>query len=312
MSDKCTIELKDKAKERYEIKRSFNYGKELNVYKAYERNNTNIHYVIKSYKTKEGFERELQMLKELSGAKNITQMVDNYPEQSIIVCECALYDLETFLGHQDYIQRHEEKGNIIKDIVSGLLELQKHNIVHTELSPGNIMFFQENNGCVESWKLIDFDTACFASSYYAKIKMNYSAPEVIRAQEEGIEIKADFSMDMFSFGLVLYFIETGRHYWDGWDIENEEVKREIISGNKYSSLLQNIRDQNSCWIIKSLLVKDISHRMKLDRFMRTPYYTGESKSTNVKNFESDYEINEELFQLYQSKFTQLLKNIITK
>ncbi|PKK59532.1 kinase-like protein [Rhizophagus irregularis] len=236
MSDKCTIELKDKAKERYEIKRSFNY--------------------------------------------------------------------ETFLGHQDYIQRHEEKGNIIKDIVSGLLELQKHNIVHTELSPGNIMFFQENNGCVESWKLIDFDTACFAGSYYAKIKMNYSAPEVIRAQEEGIEIKADFSMDMFSFGLVLYFIETGRHYWDGWDIENEEVKREIISGNKYSSLLQNIRDQNSCWIIKSLLVKDISHRMKLDRFMRTPYYTGESKSTNVKNFESDYEINEELFQLYQSKFTQ--------
>ena len=46
--------------------------------------------------------------------QNITQMVDNYPEQSVIVCECALYDLETFLGHQDYIQRHEEKDNIIK------------------------------------------------------------------------------------------------------------------------------------------------------------------------------------------------------
>jgi hypothetical protein len=41
-------------------------------------------------------------------------MVDNYPLQSIIVCQCALYDLETFLGHQDCIQRHEEKGIIIK------------------------------------------------------------------------------------------------------------------------------------------------------------------------------------------------------
>lgn len=111
------------------------------------------------------------------------------------------------------LQKHNI-GKIFENQTSNLYEFinqffELFFIVHTELSPGNIMFFQENNGCVESWKLIDFDTACFASSYYAKIKMNYSAPEVIRAQEEGIEIKADFSMDMFSFGLVLYFIETG-------------------------------------------------------------------------------------------------------
>jgi hypothetical protein len=42
------------------------------------------------------------------------QMVDVYPQQSIIVCECALYDLETFLSHQDYSQRHREEGGIIK------------------------------------------------------------------------------------------------------------------------------------------------------------------------------------------------------
>ena len=41
-------------------------------------------------------------------------MVDSYPSQMIIVCECALYDLETFLGHQNYNQRHEEKTNILK------------------------------------------------------------------------------------------------------------------------------------------------------------------------------------------------------
>jgi serine/threonine protein kinase len=74
------------------------------------------------------------------------------------------------------------------------------------------MYFQENDGYTESWKLIDFDTACFVGSCYAKFKMNYSAPEVIRAKEEGTKIKADFSMDMFSFGLVLYFIETGIYF----------------------------------------------------------------------------------------------------
>lgn len=42
------------------------------------------------------------------------QMIDIYSQQSIIVCECALYDLETFLGHQDYSQRHKEKDEIVK------------------------------------------------------------------------------------------------------------------------------------------------------------------------------------------------------
>jgi hypothetical protein len=41
-------------------------------------------------------------------------MIDIYPQQSIIVCECALYDLEIFLGHQDYSQRHKEKDEIVK------------------------------------------------------------------------------------------------------------------------------------------------------------------------------------------------------
>ena len=42
--------------------------------------------------------------------KNV-QMIDFYPAKTIIVCECALFDLETFLGHQDNIQRHKEKVN---------------------------------------------------------------------------------------------------------------------------------------------------------------------------------------------------------
>ena len=42
------------------------------------------------------------------------QMINFYPWKAIIVCECALFDLETFLGHQGYNQRYKEKGDIIK------------------------------------------------------------------------------------------------------------------------------------------------------------------------------------------------------
>jgi hypothetical protein len=42
------------------------------------------------------------------------QIVDFYPSQLLAVYECALYDLGTFLGHQDCIQRHQEIGDIMK------------------------------------------------------------------------------------------------------------------------------------------------------------------------------------------------------
>jgi serine/threonine protein kinase len=81
--------------------------------------------------------------------------------------------------------------------------------VHTELAPKNIMYFQEKVGYAERWKLIDFDSACIADQDVVKIVTNYSAPEIIRAHENGTKIKANFAMDMFSFGLILYFLETG-------------------------------------------------------------------------------------------------------
>ena len=71
------------------------------------------------------------------------------------------------------------------------------------------MYFQEKDGCTESWKLIDFDTACFVGTDHLKITTNYSAPEVLRADKEKANVKVNFAMDMFSFGLILYFLETG-------------------------------------------------------------------------------------------------------
>ncbi|GES76941.1 kinase-like domain-containing protein [Rhizophagus clarus] len=320
--------LEGKVEERYEIIRNFRYGRELNVYKAYKVNNdkSRIPYVIKSYKTREAFEIESQMLETLKDVKNVMQMIDVYPQQTIIVCECALYDLETFLSHQDYSQRHKEEGDIIKDIVSGLLELQKHNIVHTELAPKNVMYFQEKDGYTERWKLIDFDSACIADRDCVKIVTNYSAPEIIRAYKNGTEIKANFAMDMFSFGLVLYFLEKGQHYWDG---ESEVAKEEMISTKH---LLIDVHDPSACFIIKELLSKTILSRMTLQKFMQSSYYTRESENNNaygtilgdqileepanfVNNeyveYDSDYlcGTNDVEFRLYQQKtFKTFLEN----
>uniref|UniRef100_U9SUG7 Protein kinase domain-containing protein n=1 Tax=Rhizophagus irregularis (strain DAOM 181602 / DAOM 197198 / MUCL 43194) TaxID=747089 RepID=U9SUG7_RHIID len=302
------LKLESEAKEQYAIIRSYSFGKDFNVYKVYEKNNPKNNYVIKSYKTREEFERESQMLKELNGAKNITQMINVYPSQSIIVCEYALYGLETFLGHQDYIQRHEEKGNIIKDIVSGLSELQKHKIVHTELAPKNVMYFQEKDGYAENWKLIDFDTACFVNTDNVKITTNYSAPEVLRAHKEETVIKANFAMDMFSFGLILYFLETGHHYWNG---NNEEEEREMVSETKYLPL-RGIRNQTACYqttYYNGKSEKESIYENYNNSTHNIPIYDLEPANIN-KNNQHDYEKAELLYRtkLSQESFQTFLEN----
>ncbi|CAG8454737.1 19577_t:CDS:10 [Rhizophagus irregularis] len=285
--------------ERYKIIRNCRYGNNLNVYKAHKvvNNKSRIPYVVKCYDTIEAFKIESQMLKMLKDVKNIMQMIDIYPQQSIIICECALYDLETFLGHQDYGQRHKEKDEI--DIVSGLSELQKHNIVHTELSPKNIMYFKNKDDCDERWKLIDFDSACIVDKDDVKIITNYSAPEIIRSHENKTEIKANFAMDMFSFGLVLYFLETGHHYWDG---ENEIMKEELISTKH---LIIDVQDPTACFIIKELLSKTILSRMSLQKFVQSTYYTGETETAVLEepmNLDSNYisGMSEEEYRLYRA------------
>jgi hypothetical protein len=104
--------------------------------------------------------------------------------------------------------------------------------VHTELAPKNIMYFQEKDGYTERWKLIDFDSACIADKDVVKIVTNYSAPEIIRAHKNGTEIKANFAMDMFSFGLILYFLEKGTFFDDAINFP--------IKNNNLVAILNNL------------------------------------------------------------------------
>ena len=77
-----------------------------------------------------------------------------------------------------------------------------------DLSPNNIMYFntENNENC---WKLINFDSACIAGDTVSQFVIGkYTSPELIRARVDGTPIKAQFSMDIFSFGSILFYIEN--------------------------------------------------------------------------------------------------------
>nr|CAG8552733.1 13592_t:CDS:10 [Entrophospora candida] len=246
----------------YQIIRKFNYGRNLNVFRVYKKPIETEYYIIKRYDNIVSYKREVDALVLLSEAKNIMQIVDRDPSRMVVVSECALYDLETFFKHQTWTQRQAEKVPIIKDIVAALSECQNQNIVHLDLSPKNIMYFYDEN-----WKLIGFDSVCTADKTQVSktTTIKYHSPELIQAEKDGGHKKAQFSMDMFSFGLILYYIENG--YWNITDQKWPDKKL----------LINTTEDPHTVYVIENLLEKNVNNRMTLVQFKESIYYEKLSK-----------------------------------
>ncbi|CAJ0749159.1 10652_t:CDS:10, partial [Entrophospora sp. SA101] len=213
------------------------------------------YYIIKRYDNIVSYKREVDALVLLREAKNIMQIVDRDSSRMVVVSECALYDLETFFKHQTWTQRQAEKVPIIKDIVAALSEF------HLDLSPKNIMYFYDEN-----WKLVGFDSVCTADKTCVSktTTIKYCSPELIQAEKDGGHTKAQFSMDMFSFGLILYYIENG--YWNITDQKWPDKK-----------LITTTEDSHTVYVIENLLEKNVNNRMTLVQFKETIYYEKLSK-----------------------------------
>ena len=67
---------------------------------------------------------------------------------------------------------------------------------------------------------------------------------------------------MFSFGLIIYFIETGSHYFKEKLLEQIE----LLKSNDELKLGQEITDSNTREILEGLLKKSATERMDMGTF----------------------------------------------
>ncbi|CAG8556433.1 4249_t:CDS:10, partial [Racocetra fulgida] len=204
-------------------------------------------YALKFFKDEAAFKNEVAILTLLKNSQ-----VENM--EKIIVLEHGICDLQTYIRKPTWIQSRQHTDEIKKKIVKGA----------------------ENLG---TWKLIDFDTSRKISAPTTINTVNYCCPEVAKADFVGKTKKAHPSMDMFSFGLVLFFIETGYHYWkrrDLWSIGPPLTKIEKLeflrSKESLTVSVDDIDNVNKRDIINHLL-KPKKQRMTLTQFKKTVYYS---------------------------------------
>ena len=141
---------------------------------------------------------------------------------------------------------------IIFQILKGLSYIHSHNIIHRDIKLENIMINDiENiliNGKIEQFywiKIIDFGIAKFTSSNKKEKGMTgtlyYMAPEVIKQNY-------NYKCDIWSVGIILYILLTGKYPFDS--LVKSRIKTKIEDGEFDE---ENIKYKNSSKELKDLL-----------------------------------------------------------
>ena len=253
--------------------------------------------MIKKRKNKSNDEKEIlneiAILKTLDHPK-ILKVIDFYstPKKYYIITE---YCPEGELFNEIIKIGKFDEGHasfIINQILKAITYCHKMNIIHRDIKPENIMITnREKNGCLQV-KLIDFGTAKIfekgqeenryvGSSYYM-------APEIIKR-------KYDEKCDLWSIGVVLYILLTGRPPFDGNDDDEiiENVKKGVY--DKWSYPFPLLSEQAKDLIFK-LLQYDPKKRISAEQALEHPWFkTAEFKNRDKVNIIAP-ELAKELIQ----------------
>ena len=147
----------------------------------------------------------------------------------------------------------------------------KMRIIHRDIKPENVMITKrEANGCLQV-KLIDFGTAkIFSENSKEKGYVGssyYMAPEVIKR-------KYDEKCDLWSIGVIMYILLTGRPPFDGED--DDEILKNVEKGvydttsDPFPSLSNEAKD-----LITKLLTYDPVKRINVDDALLHDWFKSE-------------------------------------
>ena len=129
----------------------------------------------------------------------------------LILPFCSKGSLQNVLDEKGSLSE-EEILNVIKDVANGLNYLHKHNILHQDIKPDNILIDDDGR-----YMLTDFgistrmrNTLKKATSNNHSLTLAYAPPERYSAHPENTK-----AGDIFSLGVMLYELATGDVPWDG-------------------------------------------------------------------------------------------------
>ena len=196
------------------------------------------------------FQREIRSLQKVKSEYVVKYYesgvwVDKSIEHYFIIMEFVEgMDFDKFLSRhrKTFIKDESLMKSILSQILQGLYEIHNLNIIHRDLKPANIYITDENKiklldfGLV---KMLDYSTVTTKGKIVGTPL--FMSPEMIEGKV------LDYRSDLYSFGVVLYYIFTREHPFQGENVFvllNNIVKQHPTRiSDKYSGIsnaLENI------------------------------------------------------------------------
>ena len=251
----------------------------------------------------ESIVREVDILRSLDHP-NIVKYFETYEEEHYIhiVMEYIPGDnLFKVITNKKYFKFTEKEiCQIMTCLLKAVLFLHHNNIVHRDIKPENILFSVP--GDFDALKLIDFGLSKQNNSKNDKRRVGtpfYMAPEMIKGN-------AVFESDIWSIGIILYVMVTGKQPFRARDKEN--VFKKISSGIYDSKSLNNCNCSDELKdLIKKCLVKNYKKRINVETALKHNWFKlfdnnkndfrviDESIINSLKNFQYTNLLQKETF-----------------
>ena len=241
------------------------------VYKAYDKKLSRW-VALKIYKTGE-FSDRYSPIAEIKRVVNLDhpnicryldmEEIENknpFGENEIIqVCVMELLDSGNILEYYKKNEDHNLLIKLLRDILNGLAYLHRHGIIHRDIKPANILIKSALEGPVA--KITDFgiskatDNINSNSSSALVVSIPYMAPEQLNIKKYGINEKIASNLDLWSLGVTIYEIITGKVLFKNSEKDSsEQVMANIMSPQlpeKINELPEPFRKIVSLCVVKN-------------------------------------------------------------
>jgi len=172
-------------------------------------------YAVKIISRKVESSREVALLRLCQSHPNIVQLHQVFHDEAHTYIVLELLHGGELLDRIRKKERftEDEASQIMRKLVSAVHHLHSKNIVHRDLKPENLLFMDESED--SEIKIVDFGFARLKPEKEQTMKtpcftLHYAAPEVLRHALGHDEEGYDESCDIWSLGVILYTMLSGR------------------------------------------------------------------------------------------------------